>query len=400
MRSTLLGGYSKATFMQCFWQKEPLLIRGAWPGFVDPLSPEELAGLAMEEGIHARLVMERGGKKPWQLQHGPFSESQLRNLPRSHWSLLVSQVDQWVEPAALLLDRFNFIPNWRLDDLMVSFAPPMGSVGPHVDSYDVFLIQGQGRRRWSIQKNYDPTLKRGVDLKILRSFSAEADWILEPGDMLYLPPGVAHHGVALTDCMTYSVGFRAPEQAALLGDLFNLPSELTKLCASDDLYSDPDAKPARAPGELTLDAVARVRAMVSKPLEHPELLGRWLGQFLTRADQNPQSVHKAAWDSPKAAPRRVSLAGIAKWLESGRSIWRSDDHRVTYFAPKGALFLYIDGEEWPLDVQLKPLVEGLLSARQHQPNALRALLPARKGRAQGLELLQKLTRRGAIYQAR
>jgi 50S ribosomal protein L16 3-hydroxylase len=188
---TLLGGLSVEEFLDKYWQKEPLLIRQAFPGYQCPVTPEELAGLACEEDVESRLIMEQGGEKPWQVEHGPFPEERFTTLPATHWTVLVQEINKHVPEFALLQDRFSFLPNWRLDDVMVSYAPEHGTVGPHADNYDVFLIQGAGHRRWQINRKEptDDDLLPDLPLKIMKNFEVEEEWVLEPGDMLYLPPG-------------------------------------------------------------------------------------------------------------------------------------------------------------------------------------------------------------------
>lgn len=224
-----LGGMAVETFLQDYWQQKPLLIRQAFPGFVSPLSPDELAGLACETDT-ARLVLEKGGTTPWEVRNGPLEEEDFAGLPETHWSLLVNDTEELVPELSALVTLFRFIPDWRIDDLMISFAVAGGSVGPHVDAYDVFLLQGHGQRRWQIteQPCAEDNFLPDIDLRVMREFTAEQDWTLDPGDMLYLPPNVPHYGVAVNDCMTYSIGFRAPSQAdlleRLLGELVESPA--------------------------------------------------------------------------------------------------------------------------------------------------------------------------------
>ncbi len=217
---TLLGGLSEEQFLREHWQKKPLLVRGAMPGFRDPVDPDELAGLACEDGVESRIVRERGGAHPWEVTYGPHEERVFHALPDRGWTLLVQEVNRWVEDAALLLDRFGFLPSVRVDDVMVSFAAPGGSVGPHLDSYDVFLVQGHGQRRWrwGSRPARDVRFREGLELRILERPRFDRDEVLGPGDMLYLPPGFAHHGVAVTPCLTYSIGFRAPNQGEMWKD--------------------------------------------------------------------------------------------------------------------------------------------------------------------------------------
>src|SRR5436190_12669774 len=206
LATPLLGGLSPQAFMRRHWQKRPLLIRQALPDVAAPLSRAELFALAAAEGVESRLIRQRGAG--WTLRHGPFTRRQLPSLTQPGWTLLVQGVDLHVDAAHQLLSRFRFVPDARLDDLMVSFATDGGGVGPHFDSYDVFLLQVQGRRRWRIGRQKDLALREGAPLKILAAFEPEEEHVLEPGDMLYLPPLWAHDGEALGECQTYSIGFR------------------------------------------------------------------------------------------------------------------------------------------------------------------------------------------------
>jgi len=205
-------GMPPARFLRDYWQKRPLLIRAGFPNFHKCIFPEDLAGLACEEAALSRIVLHDAKRDRWTLRNGPFAKADFAKLPKTHWTLLVQDVDKWDMDVAALLDRFDFIPSWRVDDVMVSYATDGGGVGPHVDNYDVFLVQGLGQRRWRISS--DPrapkTFRANTDLKLLREFVPTHDWTVEPGDVLYLPPGVPHDGVAVGSCMTFSVGMRAP----------------------------------------------------------------------------------------------------------------------------------------------------------------------------------------------
>src|SRR5262252_1131975 len=204
----LLGGRTPAVFLRRYWQKDALLIRAALPGFAGVLSARQLAALAMRDDVESRLVVRDGSR--WSLTHGPFRRSDLRALPPRDWTLLVQGVNLHHRDADALLRRFDFVPFARLDDLMVSVAAPGGGVGSHFDSYDVFLLQGPGRRRWRYGRQRDLAVRPGLPLKILKKFAPRHRAVLGPGDMLYLPPSFAHEGVAIEPCMTYSIGFRAP----------------------------------------------------------------------------------------------------------------------------------------------------------------------------------------------
>lgn len=393
--STLLGGLTSSEFLRHYWQKKPLFIRGALPNFRDLLSPDELAGLALEANVSARLVTYRKGKKPWRLEHGPFPAERLQRLPKRNFALLVQGVNQHLESAGRLLDQFNFIPSWRLDDLMVSFAPAGGGVGPHVDSYDVFLIQGMGQRRWEIAEKFDPTLISGVDLKILKNFQPEQSWVLEPGDMLYLPPGVAHNGVALSSCMTYSVGFRAPFARTLLGSLLNLPDQF--LPPEDALYSDPDLALVANPSEVADDAVHRLRRMLMPLITNDELLGRWLAAAVTSLEV-PYAWVPESGQSTMVKITDKARSHILQRFERSREIWRNDACRFAYRLSQDQLFVYLNAEEFALPIATQKFVELLLLQRVHSAKSILAALPrASVAREAALNLLVVLKREGAIY---
>ncbi|MEO0422738.1 MAG: cupin domain-containing protein [Pseudomonadota bacterium] len=274
----LLGGQHAEGFLSQYWQRKPLLIRQALPGWANPLEPQELAGLALEEEIESRLVLEHG-TSPWELRHGPFSELTFAELPETGWTLLVQGLDLWVPEVAALLDRFDFIPRWRLDDVMASLAAPGGSVGPHFDQYDVFLLQVVGERRWQVGALCDertPLLK-DTDLKILAEFTPEHEWLLRPGDMLYLPPRVSHWGVAHTKCVTYSVGFRSPSVADMLADL---AGDLLERDARA-IYQDPPLHPAMARDDIDTAFVAQAKRQLLELIDDDELVGDWLARFMT-----------------------------------------------------------------------------------------------------------------------
>ncbi len=216
---SLFGKLTARQFLRGYWQKKPFLIRQALPGFVSPLSAEELAGLACEDAVESRLIRTTDNTAcPWQLRHGPFSDDDFASLGDKDWTLLVQDCQRYDEQIAALLKHFDFIPQWRLDDIMISYATPGGSVGPHIDQYDVFLLQGMGERRWQIDSGATATnnLYPDCELDILQAFNAEEEWLLSPGDMLYLPPQLAHYGVAMSHCMTLSIGFRAPSHQQML----------------------------------------------------------------------------------------------------------------------------------------------------------------------------------------
>ena len=270
--------------MRRHWQKKPLLVRGAVPGMVPLLQRAELFELAARDEVESRLVLQERGS--WRMRRGPFPRRALPPLTQPGWTLLVQGVDLHHDRAHALLQRFAFVPQARLDDLMVSFATHGGGVGPHFDSYDVFLLQVQGRRRWRIGRQRDLALREGVPLKILARFEPEEEHVLDPGDMLYLPPRWAHDGIAQGECQTYSIGFRAPGRGELARALLDRLAEDAPELAGDALYRDP-AQPATAtPGEVPRELQDFARAALDAALRDPQALDRALGEYLTEPKPN------------------------------------------------------------------------------------------------------------------
>lgn len=382
--SALLSNLDAAEFLADYWQKKPLLIRGAFPDFVSPLSPDELAGLACEDGIEARLVEEhgqdeQGQDKPWKVSHGPFDEATFARLPERDWTLLVQAVDHYVPEINALLEHFRFLPRWRLDDIMASYAPPGGSVGPHVDQYDVFLLQGCGTRHWQLggRVSDDAPIIAGIDLRILERFEVQADqdWLLEPGDMLYLPPGIAHHGVSRSDdCMTFSVGFRA-----LSADeaITSFADYLGEQLPDSRRYADPDLElPAHA-GEIDDTAIARLRALLLDTLDDPTQMTEWFGRAMTQPKYADQLV-------PSESP--TDIDALVAELQEGAVLERTLGSRFAYRDhgdSKATLFVDGDGQE--CDTELARL---LASDHPIDADAL-----AHTG---SVELLRQLLDRGSL----
>ncbi len=335
---TLLGGLSLEAFLETYWQKKPLLIRGAFPGMVTPVSPEELMDIACEDDADARLILERGGDYPWQLLHGPFEES-FYDLPETHWTLLVQEVNRFVPAVATLLDSFRFVPNWRLDDVMVSYAPPQGGVGAHIDNYDVFLLQGHGHRRWEITRGPvdDDTILPDMDVSVLAHFEPEEDWVLGPGDMLYLPPRVAHRGTAIGHCMTFSIGFRAPSFADVVtGYIDHVADRFTPL----DRYADPDLVLPAHPGEITPEVFAKMRSVVFDALGNGAAFDDWFGRFITE----PRRGNYAPPPEEVYSPERV-----VHLLREGASLHRSPAALFAFAHTETGLRLYVSGVAYPID---------------------------------------------------
>jgi len=343
-----------ARFLRDYWQKRPLLIRNAFPDFQPPLSPDDLAGLACMDGGLARIVARTTAPPPsfrdhrraqpatgpgihlavsskikmdpslrrddvkrkntpvsrnngkWSVSTGPFDDATFAKLPETNWTLLVQDVDKWDADTAALLEHFKFIPSWRIDDVMVSYATDAGGVGAHVDQYDVFLLQGLGQRHWSIDTRPNPStaFRDDVELKLLREFHPTHTWTLDPGDMLYLPPGVPHDGGAVGECMTFSIGMRAPAAGELL---FDFAGHVAEALPESLRFADPDLKPAGDAGEIDAAALHRARRAVgpaSAALDD-DAFADWFGGFITR-------YHAAQVPAPRK--RGVDRASLAERL--------------------------------------------------------------------------------------
>lgn len=339
----LLGGLNRKEFLEQYWQKKPFLIRQALPDYQSPLSAEEFAGLACEDGVESRLIQEQGGEKPWQVRHGPFNESDFTSLPESHWTLLVQSVDHHVPELAVLLDEFDFIPAWRIDDLMVSFAQTQGSVGPHLDNYDVFLLQVQGKRHWHINENQysNDDLMPNTDLKILKHFQSQQDWILEPGDMLYLPPEVAHYGIALDDCLTFSIGFRAPTRKELLIAYTDSHAENF----SESFYRDPDLCLQDSPGEINKTNIKAIQNFMNLSNVDQDEFNHWFGCFITEKTNELEFENEA-----------LDEQAFLKQFKQSKKIMRNGNIRFSYIVNKESISLFVAGEEILLSSSYHDLV--------------------------------------------
>ena len=375
----ILGGISAREFLRDYWQKKPLLIRQAIPSFESPVSPDELAGLSLEEEVESRLVIEHG-ESPWELRRGPFAEDTYQHLPERDWTLLVQAVDQLVPEVAELIEHFRFLPNWRIDDVMVSFAAPGGGVGPHFDNYDVFLLQAHGQRRWRLGQmcDGDSPLVPHADLRILADFEESEDWVLEPGDMLYLPPRLAHFGTAEDACMTYSLGFRAPSAAEVLTHFTDF---LAQFLPDEDRYSDADLMPAEDPHQIQSDALVRLRAMLDEHMGDERLLLTWFGQFMTEP-RYPERVQ-----GPD-----IEEADLFAALNDGAMLVRNLSARLAWSEVDIGLVLFASGQSRLLPANLKDLLKLICSA-----DALHAAnLAPWLGDEDGRNLICQLVKQGSL----
>jgi len=334
----LLGGLSPAQFMRRHWHKKPLLVRQAIPGFKPLLSRAELLELAGRDGVESRFIQDKGGQ--WVLRHGPLARRSLPSLATPRWTALVQGVDLHNQAVHALLQQFRFVPEARLDDLMISYATDGGGVGPHFDNYDVFLLQAHGRRRWRIGRQKDKTLRPGLPLKILAAFEPDEEYVLEPGDMLYLPPGWAHDGIAEGECMTYSIGFRSPNGAQLAHEVLQRMAE----AAADEegaIYRDPRQPAVANPGAIPAELQDFARQAVRLALEQPQALECALGEALTEPKPN-------VWFEP--APALVMLESVA--LDRRTRMMYDDKH------------VFINGESYRAAGRDATLMRRLANERQ------------------------------------
>lgn len=316
---TLLGGITPARFLKEYWHKKPLLVRQAIPDFKPLLSREELFALAHQDEAESRLITHFD--QHWQFAHGPFAK--LPPLRKKEWTLLVQGVNLHHDAADELLQQFRFLPDARLDDLMISYASDGGGVGPHFDSYDVFLLQAHGKRRWQISAQKDLSLVPGMPLKILSHFEAEQEWILEPGDMLYLPPQYAHDGIAIGECMTYSVGFRAPSYQELGEGFLQFLAESIELPGR---YADPDARFSSSPAQIGGDMLARVATHLSAIRFDESDIAIFLGEYLSEPKANvffdpPEKALSGSVFAQRAIKHGIRLSRKTRMLYTAQLVF-------------------------------------------------------------------------------
>lgn len=339
----LLGNITPAQFLKAYWQKEPVLIRQAIPGFKAPVNPDKLIKLALRDDAEARII--RHDATSWHVDHAPFQPDDIPERDQAAWTVLVQGVNLLDAKVNELLSLFRFVPDARLDDLMISFATDGGGVGPHLDSYDVFLLQAHGQRRWSIERQPDTTMLDNVPLKILKHFKPEDSWVLEPGDMLYLPPGVAHDGVAIGDCLTYSIGFRAPSYTELTMSI------LDKMAGSvtDERYSDPDRKPTETPARIPDDMLKKLvkEIMALRPSE--SALRRAIGEYLS--EPKPTTCFMPPGRPLRAATLQKRAAEKGLRVDPATRMLYADGH------------IYINGDSYEVDAEVLPVLETFANQR-------------------------------------
>lgn len=374
-----LGNISQQTFMEEYWQKKPLLIRQAFPDFESPITADELAGLACEEEVNSRIVMEKDGEHPWFPIFGPMNDEIYSSMPETHWSLIVNDLEKYLPELSWIIDSFRFIPEWRLDDLMISYAADHGSVGPHIDLYDVFILQGQGKRRWQInsQEVTEENQIEETPLRIQKDFQAEEEWIIEPGDMLYLPPGVSHHGVSLGESLSYSIGFRATSHADLVNEFIG---HITQNLSPKLTYQDPDQRIQQHPNEIKQDALERVTEIFKEYLQpnHPELQ-RWFGCFVS-------DTKASIATEPE---NEISSIEELKDLTSTGTLSRHPASRFAFAQNPENTLLFIDGEDYEVNPDF---AKSLCKQRQIDLDELLAIAAKDE-----LQLMVDLYNSGKVY---
>lgn len=366
-----LHGFDAQHFLDTCWQTKATVLRAALPDFSCPIDGNDLAGLACEEDTDSRLVLKEGDD--WLLRHGPFSEQDFAQLPAESWTLLVQSVDQWVPEVASLLADFRFLPRWRIDDIMVSYASHGGSVGPHFDQYDVFLIQGSGQRRWKLGQRCDDSspLLNHPELRLLQDFDQQDEVLLSPGDILYIPPGVAHWGIAEgDDCMTLSVGFRAPSEAELLA---TWSADRGDQLSDSQRFRDTALSISPHSAHLPRELAGQLRAILSRGLEDDDALLAWFGRLMTEVSDNQLFCNEALSEAEFAetvAATELSFRPAARLA--------FDDHQ-----------LYVDGLAYPYPAEYRPQIDALCQCETAIPETLVREIPTR--------LLYNLYQRGSVY---
>ncbi len=331
---THLGDMPIETFLKEYWQKKPLLIPNAIQD-IPSLTPDEIAGFALEDGIESRVIIETPNhdrlQSLWELITGPLDDTAFERLPESHWTLLIQAVDQLHPEVHELLHKFRFIPNWRVDDIMVSYAADQGNVGPHFDYYDVFLLQAQGSRLWKLGDNCDANspLRHDSDCKILTGFTPQQEWTVNPGDLLYIPPNVSHWGIAQGECVTYSVGFRAPSHSEIL---LEYTQELASTYFEDQRYSDHSLSQRANPGAITGEDIQQLKSILKSLTNDEKQLSHWFARYMTQSQRDAPTFEQDVAEHPKLAA----------------------NSRAAYIEDKefGTTTLFVNGESYPCSLSL------------------------------------------------
>jgi 50S ribosomal protein L16 3-hydroxylase len=344
IKQKILGGISYQHFLSEYWQQKPLLIRQAFDGSPVDISPEELAGIACDTDAPSRIVIEQGAE-PWASLFGPFDNETFANLPDSHWTLLVNDLERYIPELRQIIRKFRFIPDWRLDDLMLSYAVEQGSVGPHIDDYDVFLIQTSGERKWRVdsRENHNKEILKDCSLRILKHFDSDNDWILKPGDMLYLPPNMPHYGISQSNnCMTLSVGFRAPSQRELI---YNWVDSIGNSPEFNQRYHDEKRQFQHHSSEITAKDIEALSAIIEEGINtKKDTISHWIGKYLTET-KGDSAVNQENKEDISKENKSSSLNYYRKsWL------------RLAYIKDKDKIHFFADGDHYTFETEEKEAI--------------------------------------------
>ncbi len=353
----LLGELSNQQFLDEYWEQKPLLIRQAFPDITPPFSAEELAGLCCDTDAPSRLIVEHGIdfdkntlQQPWQVFNAPLEAEHFLKLPETHWTLLVNDLERYYPEHLELLANFDFIPDWRKDDLMVSYAVEGGNVGPHIDEYGVFLIQALGERHWQLDPSVNPeNIIPDIELKLLAEFNSQQEWTLSPGDMLYLPPLLAHHGVAKNNCMTYSVGLRSPSQQELIESFLGILYEEGR---TSSRYNDSVRKVQAHYGEISATDIEGLKRHLLNALKtNDALFIDWLGQYLTEK-KNPELGEYVDDSSGYAADKKTTY-------------YRCPSSQIAWIDHSDHITIFVNGESSSWPVSMKKNIQFICMSYQY-----------------------------------
>ncbi|MDH5392757.1 MAG: cupin domain-containing protein [Gammaproteobacteria bacterium] len=331
----LLGNLTTEQFFNEYWQKKPLLIRNAIDDFESLITADELAGLSLEDQVQARIIIEKDSDSPWKVLYSPLDEAVFSEMPETHWTLLVSDVEKHMPEFTQITDQFRFIPDWRIDDLMISYAAEGGSVGAHIDQYDVFLLQAHGQRRWQIgaEPVENEDFIEGLEIRVLKEFFPDHDWVLNPGDLLYLPPRIAHHGVALNDCLTYSIGFRANSHNELLA---SFTDHLLQHSDNSQRYNAIDFQ--QHPGEITANSLQQLKKILLSNLQiDNHLIENWFGQYITeqKFELDTRPEHEF-----------LDYSAVEDFLQTQKDVSKQPAIRFAFIKHAGYSILFINAKKY------------------------------------------------------
>jgi len=360
--TSVLGNISKEDFLANYWQKKPLVIRGAFPDFEMPFTAEELAGLACDTDAPSRMIIEHGlppENKPWQVKLAPFEDEDFTTLPDTHCTFLVNDLERYIPELGNLIEPFRFIPDWRIDDLMVSYAEDQGTVGPHTDDYDVFLIQGEGKRRWKVitREDYNKELIPDLPIALLKEFDEDEDWLLEAGDMLYLPPNMPHYGVAEGACFTFSVGFQAPRTVDLVQNWLETFSKGSKF---NKRFTDQSRTLQSNSGEISQNDLETLsNMMLSAIKDQQDGLNVFLGKQLTETRGEAPAIDED-----------ISDFELHDHADYERESWL----RLAYIEEKNTIHFFADGHHLELPLDKKQAIQELCENYYFTAESLKPLM--------------------------